>query len=69
MSGPPCTRIPDMIPGIIITWLTFPGVMVHEFAHKLFCRWTKTEVMEVCYFRFGNPVGLLLRVRQNAVIS
>ncbi len=46
-----------MIPGFIITWLTFPGVMVHELAHKLFCEWTKTKVLEVCYFRFGNPAG------------
>jgi hypothetical protein len=46
-----------MIPGFIIAWLTFPGVMVHELAHKIFCQLTGTKVIEVCYFRFGNPAG------------
>ncbi len=49
-----------IIPGFIITWITFPGVMVHEFAHKLFCLWTKTRVLKVCYFRFGNPAGFVI---------
>ena len=49
-----------MIPGFIITWLTFPGVIVHEFAHKLFCQWTHTKVIKVCYFRFGNPAGYVI---------
>ncbi|HWA24162.1 MAG TPA: metalloprotease family protein [Lacunisphaera sp.] len=49
-----------IIPGFIITWLTFPGVIVHELAHKLFCHWTGTKVVEVCYFRFGNPAGYVV---------
>lgn len=49
-----------MIPGFIITWITFPGVIVHEFAHKLFCQWTGTKVHQVCYFRFGNPAGFVV---------
>lgn len=49
-----------IIPGFIITWLTFPGVMVHELAHKLFCQWTGTKVLQVCYFRFGNPAGFVV---------
>jgi hypothetical protein len=51
------------IPGFIITWLTFPGVMVHEFAHQLFCHWTGTKVLKVCYFRFGNPAGYVVHER------
>jgi len=35
-----------MIPGFIITWLTFPGVIIHEFAHKFFCSLTGTKVLE-----------------------
>jgi hypothetical protein len=49
-----------MIPGFIITWLTFPGVIVHEFAHKFFCSLTGTKVLQVCYFRFGNPAGYVI---------
>src|SRR5262252_2418383 len=46
-----------LIPGPFIALLTFPGVIVHEFAHQLFCRLTGTAVFDVCYIRFGNPAG------------
>lgn len=49
-----------IIPGFVIGWFTFPGVIVHEFAHKLCCNWTKTPVHQVCYFRFENPVGFVI---------
>jgi len=49
-----------MIPGFIISIVTFPGVIVHEYAHKLFCELTGTKVLEVCYFRFGNPAGYVV---------
>lgn len=45
------------IPGPVITALTFPGVIVHEAAHMLFCKIRKVMVLEVCFFRFGNPAG------------
>jgi len=45
------------IPGILITICTFPGVIVHELAHQLFCRLLKVPVFKVVYFRFGNPAG------------
>lgn len=48
------------IPGILISIATFPGVIVHELAHQLFCRWFKVPVFEVCYFRTENPVGYVL---------
>jgi hypothetical protein len=51
------------IPGFIITWLTFPGVVVHEFAHLLFCHLTGTRVLRVCFFRFGNPAGYVIHER------
>jgi hypothetical protein len=56
-----------MIPGFIITWLTFPGVIVHELAHKLFCQWTGTKVLQVCYFRFGNPAGFVVHEKPASV--
>lgn len=48
------------IPGIIITIVTFPGVIVHELAHQLFCRLFKVPVFEVVYFQAANPAGYVL---------
>jgi hypothetical protein len=48
------------IPGFIISILTCPGIIVHEFAHQLFCRLFKVPVFKVCYFRVGNPAGYVL---------
>jgi hypothetical protein len=51
------------VAGLIITCLTFPGVVVHEFAHALFCQITGTRIVKVCLFRFGNPAGYVLHER------
>ena len=48
------------IPGQLISLVTFPGVIVHELAHQLFCRLYKVPVFEVVYFRFGNPCGYVI---------
>jgi len=55
-----------IIPGFIITWLTFPAVIIHELAHKLFCHWTGTAVRQVCYFRLGNPAGFVIHDRPSS---
>ena len=62
------------IPGQLIALATFPGVIVHEMAHQLFCRLTRTAILDVCYFRFGNPAGYVihetpLRVSQHLLIG
>ena len=49
-----------MIPGFIISILTFPGVIVHEAAHLLFCKWRGVRVIDVCFFRVANPVGYVV---------
>jgi hypothetical protein len=49
-----------LIPGPLIALVTFPGVIVHELAHQLFCRWFRVPVLEVCYFRLGNPAGFVI---------
>ncbi|MCR8558043.1 DUF3267 domain-containing protein [Mucilaginibacter sp. BJC16-A38] len=49
-----------LIPGFLISLLTFPGVIVHELAHQLFCRWFKVPVFKVVYFQTGNPAGYVL---------
>jgi len=49
-----------MLPGWLISLLTFPGVIAHEFGHKLFCKQFQVPVFKVCYFRFGNPAGYVI---------
>lgn len=53
------------IPGIVITAITFPGVIVHELAHQLFCRWLKVPVFQVVYFQLENPAGYVVHERTN----
>ena len=48
------------IPGQLISLLTFPGVIAHEWAHKLYCNWTGVLVHKVVYFQFANPAGYVL---------
>ena len=48
------------IPGWVISLLTFPGVIVHEAAHFLFCRVFRLAVFDVCFFRVGNPAGYVI---------
>ena len=53
-----------IIPGFVISWVTFPGVVFHELAHALFCRLFGLEIYKVQYFRFsiawGQPVGYVI---------
>jgi len=49
-----------LIPGLIVTICTFPGVIVHEFAHRFFCDLCGVPVYRVCYFRPGNPAGYVI---------
>jgi hypothetical protein len=49
-----------IIPGFLVTILTFPGVIVHEAAHMLFCKMRGIAVFDVCFFRFENPCGYVV---------
>jgi hypothetical protein len=49
-----------IIPGFVVSILTFPGVVVHEAAHLLFCRLRGVAVLKVCFFRLGNPAGYVI---------
>lgn len=49
-----------IIPGFVISAITFPGVAVHELAHQICCRICRIPVYEVKYFRFQNPCGYVL---------
>ena len=45
---------------LMFFFLTFPGVMVHEWAHKIFCKLSGLSVVKTVYFRFGNPSGYVI---------
>ncbi len=49
-----------IIPGIVISIVTFPGVAVHELAHQICCRICRIPVYEVKYFQMENPCGYVL---------
>ncbi|HEY5747136.1 MAG TPA: hypothetical protein VIU12_13715 [Chryseolinea sp.] len=57
------------IPGQLIALATFPGVIVHEFAHMFFCRLRKVAVLDVCYFRFGNPAGYVVHEKTHDFVT
>lgn len=40
--------------------LTFPGVIIHELSHKIFCHLSGLRVAKTVYFRFGNPSGYVI---------
>ncbi len=48
------------IPGQLIALLSFPGVIMHEIAHRYFADRAGVPVYQVCYFRFGNPAGYVI---------
>lgn len=43
-----------------LSYITFPGVIAHEFAHAWACRWLGIRVHKVCYLRLGNPMGYVM---------
>jgi hypothetical protein len=55
------------IPGVLISLVTFPGVIVHELAHVAFCKFTDTRVLKVCLFRLGNPAGYVIHEQPSTV--
>ncbi len=45
----------------IVDTLTFPGVILHEWAHKKFCEISKVRVIKVKYLQFrGREAGYVL---------
>ncbi|QCC59112.1 metalloprotease family protein [Natrinema thermotolerans] len=59
---------------LLLRLLAAPGVVVHELAHETACRLVGVPVLEVAYFRLGNPPGYVRhgqpeRYRESFVIS
>jgi hypothetical protein len=49
-----------LIPSWLVSVITFPGVIIHEFAHKLFCNLTGVHVQKVKYWKLGDPSGYVI---------
>lgn len=58
-----------IVPGWLVASATFPGVVVHEAAHFLFCRLRRVAVFDVCFFRFGNPIGYVIHEPPESFLS
>ncbi|WP_226004502.1 metalloprotease family protein [Natrinema salinisoli] len=59
---------------LLIRIASIPGVVVHEFAHKQACDLVGVPVLDVVYFRFGDPAGYVRhaqpeRYRASFVVS
>ena len=54
---------------LMLAYLTFPGVVVHEFAHAWACRRMGIRIIKVCYLRLGNPLGYVLHERPNYALQ
>lgn len=48
------------IPGIVISAVTFPGVIVHELAHAIFCKLLKIPIYDAKFFQLSNPCGYVV---------
>lgn len=57
------------IPGELIAIITFPGIIIHEFAHMLFCKIRKVAILDACYFRVGNPSGYVVHEKTDNFYS
>ena len=57
-----------IIPGWLIAVVTFPGVVVHEAAHRFFCDVTDTPVYDVRYFQpRSKPAGYVVHGRPRSL--
>lgn len=45
------------IPSFLINLVSFPGVMVHEIAHHLFCDIARVPVRKAVYYKVFSPYG------------
>ncbi|MCL1917721.1 MAG: metalloprotease family protein [Peptococcaceae bacterium] len=53
----------------LISVLTFPGVIVHELAHQIFCHLCRVPVYKVKYFQFKNPPGYVIHAAVDRPIA
>lgn len=53
-------QVVQRVMSYLVNYLTFPGVVIHELAHKIFCEEFGVSVRKVRYFRLGNPIGYVI---------
>ena len=53
----------------ILSYITFPGVIAHEFSHAWACRRLGIRIHKVCYLRLGNPMGYVLHDRPASAVG
>jgi len=58
-----------IVPGVFISIITFPGIIVHELAHQFFCWLMKVPVIEVRYFQTKNPCGYVIHDPTNSPLA
>ena len=46
-----------MIPGFLVSLVSFPGVIVHSVAHRMFCDLAKVPVYKAVYYQLFSPYG------------
>jgi hypothetical protein len=55
-------------PGYLFTMFTFPGVIVHETAHRFFCDICGVPVYRICYFKKrGSLAGYVLHAQVDSL--
>lgn len=62
------------VPGFVTAIITFPGVILHEIAHKFFCDLYQVPVYKVNYFVVSSKAGSVVHAvlhhsRKNAIIA
>jgi hypothetical protein len=74
VAGKCCIGLKKMTPSRagLIAVATLPGVVVHEWAHQLFCNLFGVHVYRIAYFRIGGlfnaesgPLGYVVHARPN----
>jgi len=56
-----------LIPGFLISLLTFPGVIAHELGHLMLCRLTGIKVYEYALLQLKNPMGFVAHENPQSV--
>lgn len=59
-----------IIPGQLISLLTFPGVVLHEISHRFFCDLFDIPVYEICYLRlFSRKAGHVIHAGTTSLFA
>jgi hypothetical protein len=54
---------------VMLNILMMPGIVAHEFGHKLFCDMFGVKVHKVCYFSFKDPPGFVVHEQPKSFVQ